>query len=542
MPKFDAITIEAKFDGTNWTDISSDIVGGFEGDYGLFGNTPFDRVGSPGTLKFALDNSQYNSAGLLGYYSPGHANCRSGFTGGLEVRVTFTLDGRKKTKWTGRVLVEDGIEIIPGKYGEKKTVVTAKDWMEQAASEEINGIAYATDKTIMQGVALLLAEMTIQPHGTTDYRTGDSTFNTLFDTTRQSTTAMAEFGKMAQSEQGYIYLTRNGLRVEGRNTRNSEKTDLDEYPKSRDLLDTLINESDETIVNEAGDIIVISEATEAIFSDTQIKLSISTGKNFYNNARFRAYPREVDAAATTILYSLKSPMFLEAGASAVITGSYSDPSSKATRVSGIEMVTPVATTHYQMYANSDGTGTDLTANLTVTPSFGTGGFKHTVENTGATDGYITKFEAVGKGVYIYDPVEYYVEDADSITANGKTNCLVVDMKYQDDPIVSNRWADIAILQHKTIRTNAEEMTMVANKSAEYLSAFLYLEPGDRVRVAETVSGVYSDYYIHKVAFSVGYGGIVTFTWLLRQSALDVFKFTEWDGEGTWDDLIYGWDF
>jgi len=549
MPAFDNISIEAKFDGTTWTDISSDVVGGFHCDYGIYGNGPFDRVGSPGTLTFSLDNSQYNSAGLLGYYSPYNANCRTGFGAGLEIRACFTLDGRKKQKWIGRVPAENGIDIIPGMYGQRTVTVTVKDWMQDVADEEINGVAFTTSKTIMQGVPLIIAQMTNEPPGTDDYCTADLTFNTLFDTTRQTTTAMAEFGKMTQSELGYLYLTRNGLRVEGRNTRNDEKTDLDDYPKSRADLDTLINETPDTIVNEDGDTIVISDATTAIFDDDQIAMTVTVGNNFYNNARFKAYPRKVDAAATTVLYNLQSPMALAAGASAVIAGRYTDPSSKAVEVSGISMVTPVATTHYQMFVNKDGTGADLTANLTVTPSFGTGGFSHTVTNTGATDGYITKFTAVGKGVYLYDPVEYYVEDADSITEHGKTPCLVIDQKYQDDPMIASRWADISILQHKTIRTNVEEMTIIANKTAAYLSAFLYLEPGDRIRCSETVSGIESDYYIHNVSFDVAVGGIVTFTWLLRQAALDTFHFSKWIADdvtipsyGTWDDLIYGWDF
>src|SRR5262245_61904801 len=38
-------------------------------EYGIRGNTPIDRVARAGTLKLALDNSEFNSGRKLGYYS-----------------------------------------------------------------------------------------------------------------------------------------------------------------------------------------------------------------------------------------------------------------------------------------------------------------------------------------------------------------------------------------------------------------------------------------------------------------------------------------
>ena len=98
---FEAWKIEAKFDDLTWTNITPDQVGEVEVEYGIFGNGPLDRVAYPGSMTFRLKNSTQNSARKVGYYSPGHMNCRAGFSPGLPVRITFTLDELKVQKWEG---------------------------------------------------------------------------------------------------------------------------------------------------------------------------------------------------------------------------------------------------------------------------------------------------------------------------------------------------------------------------------------------------------------------------------------------------------
>jgi hypothetical protein len=542
---FDSWAVKAKFDGTNWTDITSDTVGEIECEYGIFGNGALDRVAGVGSLKFALKNSTKNSAHKIGYYSPGHVNCRSGFAPGLEVKITFTLDLIEVQKFIGKIPT-DGIDVIPGLYKERITTVTVKDWIYQCVTHPMKEFPFAQSKTIMEAVPLVLANMDIQPPGTIDYRTGESTFPYIGDTMHSKTTALAEFGKMVQSELSYIYLTRQGLKVEGRLTRNEEKTSLDEFPQSRADLGILVDD-DGALVDESGNSILCSDSTAAEFTNDQLDIVTSFGKNFYNSAKFTAYPRRVDASATTVLFDLQSPMAIKANETITISGSYKDPTGVAKSVSGINMVTPVATTHYKGFVNRDGTGTEITNDLTVTAYFGTGNFKYTIVN-GATAGYITFCQAVGKGIYTDIPAEYYIEDATSIALHGDYP-LVVDMKYQDDPSVANRWALVSLFQYKNLRTSINEVTFIANKQGSFLNAFLYLEPGDRIRIKEDVSAVYGDFFIHAVKFRIEPGNIVYFTWILRAAGLDTFNFVKWTGDstpvtgyGTWSDPIYGWDF
>lgn len=536
---FDSIVVEGRFDGVNYTDFTSDILPPIACDYGIFGNGPVDKVGNVGTLKFKLKNFS-----PLGYYSPGNANCRSGFAPGLKIRIYFILDGVKIYKWRGSIPT-NGINPIPGLNGVRYTEVTVKSWMHRAAMHRLRNVSYATNITAAQGIALAIADMDEAPLAV-DYRTCESTFPTGFDVMTSQTTALSEIAKFTQSELGYTYETRHGLRVEGRLTRNEEKSVLDEYPQAMADMEDLWDGTD-LLVNEDGEVLLYADSTTAVFDDSQIEMEVTRGEQFYNSVKYTVYPRRVDAAATTVLYSLASPALLAAGASAVISGNYKDPTGIAKQVNGVNMVTPVATTHYKMYANSDGTGTNLTANLTVTAEFTQASFKYTVTNTGGTAGYITFLQVVGRGVYTDAPIEYIVEDSTLISAHEDVP-LTIDMKYQADPMVAARYADITLLQTKQFRYEINSVKFCANKSGAMSFAFLYLEPGDRIRIKESVTGISADYFIQGLSFEIQSGNILWFTWTLRAAGLDTFNFVKWTptttpvaGYGTWDDSVYGWD-
>jgi hypothetical protein len=86
--------LEAQFSAGVWTNITVDI-----DDYddhvtchrGIDGDGPMDLVAGPGELHLALKNHARNSGGLVGYYSFGHANCRSGWKYGTPLRMGLYL-------------------------------------------------------------------------------------------------------------------------------------------------------------------------------------------------------------------------------------------------------------------------------------------------------------------------------------------------------------------------------------------------------------------------------------------------------------------
>ena len=88
------------------------------------------------------------------------------------------------------------------------------------------------------------------------------------------------------------------------------------------------------------------------------------------------------------------------------------------QVAGKDMVAPVAGTHYAFNSDPDGGGTNLNANLDVTVTYGANDVSYELTNTGASNGYVTLLKAVGKGIYIYDPVSYVAKDDARITKYG----------------------------------------------------------------------------------------------------------------------------
>ena len=172
-------------------------------------------------------------------------------------------------------------------------------------------------------------------------------------------------------------------------------------------------------------------------------------------------------------------------------------------------------TDYLMYANSDGSGTDLTTFLTVSAIYGTEAPIYTLTNTSASDGYITKLQARGFGVYAYNPIEGTVEDSTSILAYGE-NAETVDQLYQRDLTSGSAWATAIVAAEKDPRLVLESVTMNANYSGTLMQAFLNCDVGDLVHVEETRTGIDGDFYIQNVSYDIQPGGIINFTWGLKE--------------------------
>lgn len=535
--------IEAKFDGINWTDITSDVIETISFKYGILGSGPLDRIGDPGEIIFMLNNTESNSGGKTGYYTPGHPYCRAGFTVGLPIRLTLTYDGATKTKFYGTI-PGDGINIQSGRYSTRSVKVTVKDWMYQSTIHELVSPAFTTNKTISEIVALILANMEKQPLGT-DYRTGYETFGSVFDTTKSTTRAMTEFAKVAFSELGFIYITRGTsdevLRVEGLYTRNDEVGTATPIPVLSTSTPYLITESGDYLTTESGDRLLADTVETPAFDNSMYDISTPYGKELYNRIKATAYPRVIDAASTTILFSLTSVVEISAGATVTFTGRYRDPSGLYQTVAGMDMQAPVATTDYLMNANAGGTGTNLTASLTVSPVFGVSDVIYTLTNTSGTKGYVTKLNAVGRGIYTDKPVDFVIEDADSIALVGPSQ-MTIDMKYQDNPLASQGIAAFLLDSYKDAKVIPDKVSFYANANNTLMSSFIYLEPGDRINhLKEEVSNTDADYFIQGIEASIEPGGFIKYTWYIRNAGFDTFNFAIWD-TSLWDATNSTWGF
>ena len=516
MALYDSIVIEMQFDGTNWTDVSADVIAPIVVTQGIMSSDPLQRVGNTGTMTFGLNNSAANSAGLLGYYSPSNANCRAGFDNGLKVRLTLTYDGRTKCKFIGQIPA-NGISVQPGELGQRKTGVTVTDWMDMAAKYEVYLPEFTTDKRMDEIMPLLLTNAPVQPQATS-YGTGDYTYESVFDLIRPKTRLMQEFTALALSELGYIYITHDWnnyelLHSEERTARYDSTSQTNLIVSTEDS-GYLLAEDGTFLLAEDGSKIRLEEL-DSTWAISQTHMSMNTTYNnfFTNRVTAKAYPRQEDTD-NQILFALQKPLAIDAGEIREdYNVTFKDPTGGSAKITSRSMVDPVVDTDYTMNSLDDGTGDDLTDDLTVTVTYGTNGANYTLENTGEVDGYITKLQARGKGIYTYDPVEYIVTDDVSEARMGVYNKMI-DMTYQTDPDVMQDIANYVLGSYSHIGTVPETVTIAANLSKLHMWAFLQLEIFDGVYISETVTGISGYYVINGYSFSISDNGHVIYTWYL----------------------------
>lgn len=509
MPYFDSFSIEFEFSTGNWTDVTSDVLdNSASGEMGSHDWSPLDRVADIGEFKFSLKN--FNNK-----YTPGHLDCTSGFDTGVHVRLKFTYQTTKvRYRFYGTVM-DGGISIDANPYF-PVTYVVVKDYMNQLAAHELDLPSYTTSKAIEDVVPLIIANMPIAPLSTS-YASGADTFDYVFDTTRSKTFALAEIAKLVNSELGYAYVKQNGdtsaevLRVEGRYTRNGAAL------------------AQPTVWNGAS-----FEAADAHFDNTMIGTVVTHGNNYYNQIKTVVYPRDIDAAATTVLFTLNRYIAIPAGATVKTTGRFIDPENLASEVCGTAMVDPVATTDYLFNTASNGSGSDITADLTVTATYGANGVEYELTNGNAGTGYVIFLQARGKGVYIYRPVEYYTKDATLITADGKQS-LDIDMKYHTNPLIGEDFANVILDLYKSKRTVVEKIFLNANKSELLLNSFIDLNIGDKVKISIDSIGIEDElYFIQGIGFEILPGNIVNYSYDLIQASL-----ANAEGFWIWDTAL--WD-
>ena len=533
--EFDDWGLDVEIDSV-WIPFKADVLQspGPRWSRGVLDNGPIDRTGASTTLSFMLRNDAQNSAGLAGYYSPGHPNSLSGWTTGLPVRLWYQFEGVRRYKFYG-LIEPSGITPDAGIYASRQVKVSVQNFMAQAANHEMNLTTLAVNKTISEAVALILANMIVQPLNTS-YGTGTYTFPTVFDATGVGSSALSEFNKLAMSEFGMIYDIGNDtdgetLVVEGRDTRSTIENTV--IPTSNGDSGFLLLEDGGYLILEDSTEgrLVLSESQEASFDNVEIPDSMRTswGKHEANRIRGITAVRRVDAAATTILYSLPSSIQMTAGQTLVVRGTYRDPNGGASYVNAVTDGT--MTTDYTAKANQDGSGADLTASLSVTPEYGTSEVAFTLVASVAL--WVTQLDAIGKGIYLFDPLSIIYEDT-SKQQSGVFQ-ITFDMPYQDDPTQTDALANYTLGLESSPHLTVDRYPMIANLDSMRMYGFLLLEPGTRGHFVEDQTGVDGDYFINGYEAEMFAGRYVIFSPCLKAASSSAFG--RWDS-GQWDNAAW----
>ena len=477
-------TVEAEFSGVGggWTDITADVTDdpiAFE--YGIRGYRPEDRCASAGPIRFNMRNDANNSGAQLGYYSLFHASKRSGWAPGIRVRVKQTYGGATRYK-LGR-LAEAPAE--PGQYEGRKVMVVAMDYMDELARANVP-TALQQNKRSDEVFSAILANMSTQP-GATSIATGKSTFVQCLDNVGAETKGLTQYADLSRSELGQIFCKRDAT-----------------------IGETLTFESRHTRVAIATTLVTLDNTMHALGLPGR-------RSDILNRFRVTTHPR-LTSGYTSITVAQIDAAFQSAiapGETYAFFLDYTLPADRSTKIGATNQVAPVATTDYTMNANADGSGADLTANFTVTPTYFGAAVKLTVTNGGATAGYIRTMKVRGDGILALNPVVSEEKNSASMTTYGD-NPAEIDMVMQGDPYIGSGAAAYFSTLYANPLANVTFVKFCANQSDALMTAAITGEISSRVALVESVNGLLSTqlYYINGIAIEIEEFEKMEVTWWL----------------------------
>jgi hypothetical protein len=460
------------YDGSSWVDITDDlVVDPLRWSYGIDGNGPTDCVAAPGKCTFALDNSAGNSEGLIGYYSPMHANCRSGWTFGVQVRVVcratpvtvryFPLVWLAQHSGAASVVRFIGkaheIDPTPGEYMDRLVRVTALDGMYDLLEAKARAVTLQVEKTETELVTAVLDSLpsNAQPLAR-DFDTGLDTLPIAFDNLGAGTKALALIVDVAKSA-GALY------------AQQGDGTHIFRNRHSRG--------SGVSLLTLDGDFVEI-EAPSSV-------------SRCFNLFEVTIHPKEIAATPDDELYTLPAGATMQIGAGQTheVWLDYTDPNDRQTKVGGVDVVSDGSPgleggVHYVANAQADGGGADMTADITASLEPFASRAKYTLTNNAAVPAFITTLKIVGRAVRDLGPQTY---EASSVQPYGE-HPIAVDMPYQDDAQVAISAATFWELQYRSLDNQIDGVRFCAN-DAVLLPKAVSLDIGDLITVAESVTGV-----------------------------------------------------
>jgi hypothetical protein len=474
-----------------WTSVDDDLIRPIDFDYGISGKSPSDRVADTGTLHGALNNSANNSQKKVGLYSPGHANARSGFKLGTPVRAWFAYDPLVPTyyKWNGRI---SEIAPIPGLYGEQRTIFQAVDWMDEAARATVKGLDVQTNKRSDELITTLLNSMVKQPI-TRQIGFGMETYPFAFDTARdEGLAALGEIQKICNSELGFF------------------------YPKGDSVNDGLVVFED----RRARGTNLTSVATFTSVNALDPKRSRD---NIFNRVLVKMHPRRQDASLT-VIYTQQDKPFIPRGTSYTIKALYKDNSQDSQRIgaqASSVQIPPTATTDYLFNTAQDGSGTNITSQLSFTGTVAYGNAADiVVTNNGPQDGYLNLNQL--RGIGIYDNGEVIFEAADATSqADVGDQSLPFEMPYQAQTEIARQAAYYLLNTNKTEDTIPEQCGFICG-DATFTEQAIVREISDRITIQDEVTGVSADFFINRVQITVDEEYVMHCTWTLAPASRDVY--------------------
>lgn len=484
----DGLRIEMMFTSPTWTPVMGpdvlypDVIDdeGISFSLGISGNGPNDNTSDPGTLTFSLANGPDNSGGLLGYYSPFHANCREGFGRGTPVRVVYELDSVDQVLWTGKLA---SIDPVPGTAGMKRTRCRAVSKFDDLL-QKIREIPPQIDRTEVECYQAIFDALpvNVQPSSFASDPALDVFAFPLVDL-KDGITALSACKKVTDSCRGYFVERGDG-------TPRYRSRVFHALPVHRFVY------TDEHLNPETG----ITRPT-----------SIEDGRVF-NLVRMSAHDVQLGATDTEVLFSHGAKLELAPGEIVEFFVPYQDQQNPDYKLGGTDFQDPpLSGTDYEFNAAENGSGADVTGDVDVTYDFFTSTCKVTLENTGAVTAYKQVLQGRGRAIRDFGPIwsESFVQKDYGVRD------IEIDQPYQNDQRVAADQAAYTRAGYQDEEDQIDGIEFLANQSDEVLREAILTELLDVVRVSEEVTGtILVDGYVQWKEWTVEPGGLITVRYTL----------------------------
>lgn len=490
-----------------WTDRSLDVdaKSGIDCYRGMPGGGPLDRVAEPGTANLAFTNSAANSDGLLGRFSPGHANKLPGFGVGTGLRIAIVIgDGwctddwseewsefaTEHVIWTGHIVK---IEPEPDQYAPVLSFVEAQDYMGRLLRAAIPACDIQVGVNEADAVSTIIEAMGVAPRDT-EITDGPDTYEYALDQVRaEGDSPIAELQRVGQSSYSTMYVRSSGLfKYEPRNERRASSGTL---PSVAIALD-----EDDLRVGRVPDII-----DNTLDRVTRVRGLLT--------------PREVDGevGSEVVLFALTDPIPFPTGET-VISFLYTDPDDRGLRAGGVQLLTPAENTDYDFNTEIDGTGTDVSGSVSVSASFCGDFVTFTIDNSAGATVYPVTPDSPGpsetllqvRGVAIIAKEEAIFEATSTPSADAGEVTLTVNMAYLSSVEVAQAYADWL---RDTLADDERQVVSVPlhldNADTDRAATIAALEISDRFTLAETVTGITASqsFWINGIGYEISEGAI-----------------------------------
>ncbi len=254
-------------------------------------------------------------------------------------------------------------------------------------------------------------------------------------------------------------------------------------------------------------------SSQHTFDDAFEDVAYVYGVGLVNEVRVLVRPRSLGTAGST-LWTLQTAQAIPAGECRTLLARFRDSNSAS--IGATSLVTPVATTDYTANSTNDGSGTDVTADVSITIVDGGSASAAYLQicNTGTATAYLQPGTRLrGRPLFQEDTLLIEQRDDASIDAYGLYS-LTFNLPYFVTVAEAEALADAILTARKTPRGTVEALHLSHRVGlSQALSRTLF----DVITVKEAHTGHDADYLIIAEAHEVDLGGARHHVrWLLEQ--------------------------